>query len=275
MRGTTSQGYYRTGELLRAKHQQTIFDSGRRFERWALDLVPVAPEWRVLDAGCGWGRFTWPLIEDYGVPPEQIMCCDLSEGMLRTAAEEAQRRNQHINFRVCTLDALPFETAAVDLAIAAHVLYFLNDIHRGARELARVVKSDGCALVTTNSDAINPLVIDLHHQALAALDIPSALEAPSPFSMENGRPSLASAFRSVETYLFEDSTTFPDVHTFVALYATLGTYRTLMEDQAIPLETRQRLLDEVSRQARHRLEATGTLRSDVLIGAFVCRDPIR
>jgi hypothetical protein len=59
------------------------------------------------------------------------------------------------------------------------------------------------------------------------------------------------------------------------LYATLGTYRTVMEDQAIPLEARQRLLDEVSRQARHRLEATGTLKSDVLIGAFVCRDPIR
>jgi ubiquinone/menaquinone biosynthesis C-methylase UbiE len=273
-RETNNQGYYRTGEFLRAKHQQTTFDSGRRFERWALDLVPVAPEWRILDAGCGWGRFTWPLIEDFGVLPEQIMCCDLSEGMLRTAAEEAQRRGKRVEFRVCGLEALPLQTAVVDLAIAAHVLYFLNDIHRGAHELARVVKDDGWALVTTNSDAINPLVIDLHNQALAALDVPVAPEAPSPFSLENGRPYLASAFRSVETHSFEDRTTYPDVQTFVDLYATLGAYRTLMDDQAVPLEKRHRLLDEVSRQARRRLEATEALRSEVLIGAFVCRDPI-
>jgi hypothetical protein len=38
------QGYYRTGEYLRANLQHTHFDSNRRFERWALDLVPGAPE---------------------------------------------------------------------------------------------------------------------------------------------------------------------------------------------------------------------------------------
>jgi ubiquinone/menaquinone biosynthesis C-methylase UbiE len=231
---TDDQPYYRTGEWLRAKHQQTHFDSGRRFERWALDLVPVAPEWLILDAGCGWGRFTWALIDDFGVPPEQIIGCDLSAGMLRTAAEEAQRRGERVAFHVCGLDTLPLETAAVDLAIAAHVLYFLHDLHRGVRELARVVKPDGFALVTTNSDAITPLVLDLHHRAVAALDIPTAPEAPSPFSMENGRPYLASAFRSVEMHAFQDTTTFPDVHTFVDFYSTLGAYRILLEDQAVP-----------------------------------------
>lgn len=272
---TDDQRYYRTGEFLRAKHQHTLFDSGRRFERWALDLVPVAPEWRILDAGCGWGRFTWSLIDDDGVPAEQIACCDRSEGMLRTAEVEARQRGQPVRFRVGDIEALPLPAQAVDLAIAGHVLYHLNDIQRGVRELARVITDDGWVLVTTNSDAIHPLVIDLHYRALAALDIPFIPEAPSRFSMENGRAFLERAFRVVETHVFADSITYPDVPTFVKGYTTIGRYRELLEDEAVPLAKRQRLATVVAEQARRHREDTGILRTNVLMGAFICRDPIR
>ena len=272
---TEDQRYYRTGEFLRAKQQQTHVDSGRRFERWALDLVPVAPEWRILDAGCGWGRFTWSLIDDDGVPPTHIICCDRSEGMLRTAEAEAQRRGQWVTFRAGDIETLPLADQVVDLAIAGHVLYHVGDIDRGACELARVITDDGWVLVTTNSDAIHPLVIDLHYRALAALDIPFVPEAPSRFSLENGGVSLKRAFRVVERRDFIDSITYPDVPTFVQGYATIGRYRELLEDEAVPLAKRQRLATAVAEQATRHLEATGILRTDVVMGAFVCRDPIR
>ncbi|MGH2616682.1 MAG: class I SAM-dependent methyltransferase [Thermomicrobiales bacterium] len=272
---TDTHGYYRTGHWLRAKHQQTGYDSGRRFERWALELVPIAPGWRILDAGCGWGRFTWSLIDDALVPAEHIVCCDLSEGMLRTAEEEARRRQQRVEFRVRNIEALPLRARSVDLAIAGHVLYHLGDIDRGVRELARVIKDDGWVLVTTNSDAIDPLVIDLHERALAALDIAFLPEAPSRFSMENGLDYLTRSFNIVETHHFTDNITFPDVQSFVDLYTTIGHFRAVMEDQAVPLEKRRRLAAEVREQASRLLETTGILRTDVLMGAFVCREPNR
>jgi ubiquinone/menaquinone biosynthesis C-methylase UbiE len=271
---TGDQRYYRTGEWLRAKHQQTHFDTGRRFEHWALGLVHIAREWRVLDAGCGWGRFTWSLVDDFGVPPAQIVCCDLSQGMLGTAQEEAQRRRQRVAFRVGDIEALPVKSRTIDLAIAGHVLYHLNDIPRGVRELARVIRDDGWVLVTTNSDAISPLVIDLHYRALAALDIPYVPEAPSRFSLENGHAFLERAFRVVETHHFSDSITYPDVSTFVRAYTTIGRYRELIEDAAVPLAKRVRLAATAAEQATQRLESVGTLRTDVAMGAFVCRAPI-
>lgn len=270
-----ADSYYRTGAFLRAKHRLARYDSGRQFQTWALGHIAISPGWSVLDAGCGWGRFTWSLVDDYHLPAVDITCCDVSDGMLQTAREEALRRKQRVKFIPGSIEALPMRSSAVDLSIAGHVLYHLSNIHLGIHELARVIRDDGYALVTTNSDKINPLVVDLHYRSLETLGIPYVPEPPSRFSLENGGEYLSSAFKVVEARYFEDSSTFQDVPTFLEGYVTIGRYRMLIDDQGIPLEKRQRLAKEVRRQAERFLEAKGALRSPVLMGAFVCREPIR
>jgi ubiquinone/menaquinone biosynthesis C-methylase UbiE len=293
--------YYRTGNLLRAKHRLVRFDSGRRFETWALGLVPalgIVPVGRsraILDAGCGWGRFTWSMVEDFGIPTEQITCADLSHGMLRTLRDEARGRvgstrlqgsraepnapaeTDLPNLCQASIEALPFKAHSFDFAVAGHVLYHLRDIARGARELARVLQPDGTLLVTTNSDNARVLVLDLHYQALRELGIPAAVEdnpeQPSPFSMETGKPHLDAAFARAEPVYFRDTTTFPNVETFLASYRTMGRYRAIVEDASIPSEQRQHLATEVEELARREAERTGVLRSAVLMGAFICREP--
>ena len=70
--------YYAQGTLLREKQQQAMLVS-HDFPRWALSLVPISTGIKILDAGCGWGRFTWRLIEDHGVakkpPPGACRSC--------------------------------------------------------------------------------------------------------------------------------------------------------------------------------------------------------
>ena len=155
-------GYYRTGDLLRAKHRLARTDSGRQFHEWALSLVPLSPAWQILDAGCGWGRFTWSLVDRSGVPAGQITCADLFDGMLLTMRRAAARRGCRVRLCRASIDALPFRAQAFDFAIAAHVLYHVPDIARGARELARVLRPGGTLLATTNDDDVNVLVLDLH-----------------------------------------------------------------------------------------------------------------
>jgi ubiquinone/menaquinone biosynthesis C-methylase UbiE len=269
--------YYRTGDLLRAKHKLATYDSGRRFEEWALRLVPIDPAWQVLDAGCGWGRFTWSLVGGFGVPAEQITCADRSHGMLLTLRCEAEQRPAQPRLCQASIEALPFRSRACDFAIAGHVLYHLDDITRGARELARVLRPDGVLLATTNADDAKVLVLDLHYQALEELGIPfvrdGAFQQGSHFSMEDGAAFLRDAFAHVEAYYFQDTTTFPDVATFMQTYHAMGRYRSVVEDAAIPLQQRERLAAVVEELAGETHRQAGVLRSAVLMGAFVCREP--
>ena len=102
-----SDPYYTSGDGLRAKHQLARTDSGRSFPLWALSLAPVTPTARILDAGMGWGRFTWLLIEAYGVDPQHIICLDQSVGMLQTAAQEAAQRGRQLRLAAGDIETLP------------------------------------------------------------------------------------------------------------------------------------------------------------------------
>jgi ubiquinone/menaquinone biosynthesis C-methylase UbiE len=245
------------------------FDSGRDFATWALALVPIGPNDRILDAGCGWGRFTWVLADEGRARPGDLVGVDCSAGMIATAREEARRRQAGVCFGVADVEALPFTSGTFALAIAAHMLYDVPNLERGIREFARVLRPDGCLLATTNSEAINPLVLDLHDRALRALGIAGEPEEPSHFSLENGAAALRAAFARVTTHVFEDTTTWPDPDTFVADYVTLGRYRAVVEDRRITRARRECLADEVRTQAMRVMEREGRLQSPVLMGAFV------
>ena len=117
-------------------------------------------------------------------------------------------------------------------------------------------------------------MLELHNRALEALGIPFEQEKDSPFSMETGRPSLEAAFGHVEEFYFRDTTTCPDVPTFMEGYRTMGRYRLVVEDGSIPAERRDRLAGMVEELAEQVVAREGVLRSEGLMGAFVCREPL-
>jgi ubiquinone/menaquinone biosynthesis C-methylase UbiE len=263
--------HYRDGSFLRAKHQR----AGRAFPRWALGLAPLTASARILDAGCGWGRFTWSLIDDYSIAPGNLVCADLSAGMLGSAREEAARRS--CSLRLCAADvaSLPFRSGWFDGAMANHMLYHLPDLDAGVRELARVLKPGGWLLATTNSDSVRVLLIELHQRALERLGVPFAPEGPSPFSLENGAAALGAWFRRVERFDFATEGRFASVDDFVQTYLTLGRYRGILDRNDVDPATRRALPDTVRRLAEEVLEREGELSSRGLMGAFMCTDPVK
>ena len=266
--------YYRRGDQLRAKHDSTNMASGRRLETWALGLLPVKAAAKVLDAGCGWGRFTWPLIEKYSIASTNVTGVDTSPGMLETAAEEAQRRRHRPAFAAADIQALPFPTRHFDAAMANHVLYHLPDIHKGVGELARVLKEDGWLLATTNSDDVNVPVLEFHYAALDELGIEHNPNGPSEFSMENGGEILGAGFSYVNRHYFDDETRYTSPDRFLASYKTIGRYRNLLAREDISSDRKRLLPLLVRKQAEEVINRTGVLRSPVRMGAFVCTGPI-
>jgi len=267
--------YYGCGDQLRAKHAGTSMASGRSLEKWALELAPVQAGASILDAGCGWGRFTWTLIEAFGVNSTDIACVDSSHGMLVTAAEEAKLRCHRPKITCAGIQALPFPAGFFDGVMANHVLYHLTNIVEGVRELARVLNEGGWLLATTNSDDVDVPVLAFHYSALDKLGIDYEREARSSFSMENGGEALSEGFRVIDRTYFEDETCYSTAEDFLASYKTIGRYRNLFAREDIDADKKRQLPILVHQQAEAVIRKKGVLRSPVRMGAFVCREPKR
>src|SRR5688572_27607039 len=106
--------YYSDGKYLREKHQL----AGNQFIKWAFPLIPSWTSATILDAGGGWGRFVWPLVDVPDVAAHQIILTDLPTGMLKTAIEEADQRGVSIHLAVCNIEALPFPSRQFDVVMA-------------------------------------------------------------------------------------------------------------------------------------------------------------
>jgi ubiquinone/menaquinone biosynthesis C-methylase UbiE len=102
-----------------------------------LDALPDGAS--LLDVGCGTGN----LVERLG---GRFECagCDPAEEMLR----RARARNPGVDLRVAPAEQLPFEAGCFDAVLCIEVMRYLADPRPALRELARVLRPGGLALVT-------------------------------------------------------------------------------------------------------------------------------
>jgi ubiquinone/menaquinone biosynthesis C-methylase UbiE len=99
---------------------------------------------RILDAGCGKGRFARVFLERQ--PAARLHGIDISEAMLRHAAPGMERC-------AAALTALPYAEASFDGAYATESLEHAVDIEAAVAELCRVVKPGGrIAIIDKNAE---------------------------------------------------------------------------------------------------------------------------
>ena len=82
------------------------------------------------------------------------------------------------------------------------------------------------------------------------------------------------AFERVERYYFEDETRFDRAYNIVDVYLTLRRYKSVTERPDIDETTKGNVAKTVGELAQNIIERDGALRSPVLMGAFVCRNPL-
>jgi ubiquinone/menaquinone biosynthesis C-methylase UbiE len=105
-------------------------------EEDVVDMVASVAGERILDAGCGTGRYC-QLFQRRGA---QVVGIDFSEGMLRVARQKMPT----IAFQCVDLTGiLPFAEASFDKVNCAQALKHLPDLINPLKEFARVVKSSG------------------------------------------------------------------------------------------------------------------------------------
>lgn len=106
--------------------------------------LPVYPDARILDAGCGTGTLTLALLRSL-TTPVKLTALDLSTSSMATAKKYVDKNNPHrqsVRFALGNVLALPFADDAFDLVVTSGVLEYVP-LDEGLSELARVISPGG------------------------------------------------------------------------------------------------------------------------------------
>lgn len=116
------------------EHFPTTIDPRIQHVRVILKYFGDLTDRRVLDAGCGKGRFARVLLEEN--PGAKICGLDLSEDMLASVPAGVERISG-------SLTELPFAASAFDFVYATESLEHAVQINRAVAELCRVLRPGG------------------------------------------------------------------------------------------------------------------------------------
>lgn len=127
--------------LLTFGHGGTVHDR-------LVELAKLVPAEQILDVGCGTGSLALAAKARVGASGT-VHGIDASREMIEQASRKAQRRRVPMDFRIATVEALPFPDRSLDVVFSTLMLHHLpRPVRRAcADEIARVLRPGGRVLV--------------------------------------------------------------------------------------------------------------------------------
>ena len=127
-----------------AERYDQLRPAGTTWEQLAeLTLAALGPVRRLLDVGCGTGRFAAYAAERRGA---RVWGVDPSPEML---AQARARRIPGAGWKIAPAERLPFKDGWFDGVHAHLVLHVVEDVHAAVEEMARVSAPGGRVVVTS------------------------------------------------------------------------------------------------------------------------------
>jgi ubiquinone/menaquinone biosynthesis C-methylase UbiE len=134
------------------------YDAGRGYSPQTLalwlDVIARATPHnasRILDLGCGTGRFARPIAERLNA---EVIAIDPSEAML---AEARKKTSPLVTYRRAHGEDLPLADGAVDMVFMSMVFHHFNDRDRVVAECRRVLREDGRVVLRAGTAELSGL----------------------------------------------------------------------------------------------------------------------
>lgn len=167
-------------DLVADGYAEEVVPWGEHFAGIALDLANLSGPAHIIDVATGPGTLAL-LAARRGLT---VSALDFSKAMIAALRRRADEAGLHIaDVRIGDGQALPWDDASFDAAFSMAGLIFFPDRHAGFRELRRVLRPGGRAVVSSNAD-LPPIFLELLEAISSVLpDLP----------LSGGRMPLADA----------------------------------------------------------------------------------
>lgn len=166
---------------------------------WLFEKIDFSKVNRLLELGCGNGKL-WQE-NKIDLRNREIFLSDISEGMVE---EVRNKLGSDFNCIVADAEKIPFKDAYFDSIIANHVLFYLNDLNQGLKEIRRVLKSNGMLYCSTYGSRHMKEITDIVQNFDSRINL-SNHSLYDVFGLENGESILKQYFTSVQRMDYQDS----------------------------------------------------------------------
>ncbi|TME61133.1 MAG: bifunctional demethylmenaquinone methyltransferase/2-methoxy-6-polyprenyl-1,4-benzoquinol methylase UbiE [Chloroflexi bacterium] len=133
------------------------------WRRRALDLARLRENAHALDVGTGTGDFALALLAR-SPRSATVTGVDISAGMLGVAERRAAKAGVGARYErvIASVESLPFADSTFDVAVAGFVIRNVGDIPQGLREMRRVLRPGGRAVILDLHTPRNPTIRRLY-----------------------------------------------------------------------------------------------------------------
>lgn len=166
---------------------------------WLFEKIDFSKVNRLLELGCGNGKL-WQE-NNINLRNREIFLSDISEGMVE---EVRNKLGSDFNCIVVDAEKIPFKDAYFDSIITNHVLFYLNDLNQGLKEIRRVLKSNGVLYCSTYGSKHMKEITDIVQSFDSRINL-SNHSLYDVFGLENGESILKEYFTSVQRMDYQDS----------------------------------------------------------------------
>jgi SAM-dependent methyltransferase len=203
--------HYKNTDAWRVRNQthETYTEPKLNFVDWVMNRIKLRGDERILDVGCGPGRYYNYLLEKH--PDVSYIGLDFSGGMM-----EGHKANDRLVR--APMHEIPFPDDSFDIVMANHVMYLAPDVDAVLQETKRVLKPGGLFITSTNSVTTMPQFRELFRRAILLVSPPGmSREVKVPiglhqrFALENGARMLARHYYAVVRYDMPSAFIFDEV----------------------------------------------------------------
>ena len=166
---------------------------------WLFNQIDFSRVNRLLELGCGNGKLWQENRID--LRNREIFLSDISEGMVE---EVRNKLGTDFNCIVADAEKIPFKDEYFDSIIANHVLFYLNDLNLGLKEIDRVLKSDGILYCSTYGKNHMKEITEIVQNFDSRISL-SNHSLYDIFGLENGESILKEYFFNIQRMDYKDS----------------------------------------------------------------------
>lgn len=166
---------------------------------WLFNQIDFSKVNRLLELGCGNGKLWQENRID--LRNREIFLSDISEGMVE---EVRNKLGSDFNCIVADAEKIPFKDEYFDTIIANHVLFYLNDLNLGLKEISRVLKPNGILYCSTYGKNHMKEITEIVQNFDSRISL-SNHSLYDIFGLENGESILKEYFFNVKRMDYQDS----------------------------------------------------------------------